>query len=332
MENKTIDFCPECRKNVEYTTEILQLQHVFKGISYSYIGKRAICPGCKKEIFVPEINDYNVSSLKAAYKQKSLISQEKLCQIPKKYNIGKRPLSKLLGWGEQTLSRYIEGDTPTKQYSDILQKIYDEPEYYLDLVEKNKHILTMAAYNKTLYATENLLGRSQIKSSKSKINLVILYLLKECGDITPLTLQKALYYIQGFYFAFFKEFLFSEDCEAWVHGPVYRQIYHKYKNYHFDPIQKIENYGNFDFTINEKMIIDSIIKYFCCYSGKILEKFTHAELPWLKTRGDLPFDSGCDRIIPKEEIGNYFNSVKEKYQMLSPADIKSYSLHLWYQI
>ena len=50
------------------------------------------------------------------------------------------------------------------------------------------------------------------KSADSKINTVIQYLLNQCEDITPLALQKALYYIQGFYFAFFQTFLFTEDC------------------------------------------------------------------------------------------------------------------------
>ena len=45
------------------------------------------------------------------------------------------------------------------------------------------------------------------------------YLLYKCEDITPLALQKALYYVQGFYYAFEGRFLFDEDCEAWVHGP-----------------------------------------------------------------------------------------------------------------
>ena len=29
-----------------------------------------------------------------------------------------------------------------------------------------------------------------------------------------IALQKALYYIQGFYYAFYKEFLFAENCQA----------------------------------------------------------------------------------------------------------------------
>lgn len=60
-------------------------------------------------------------------------------------------------------------------------------------------------------------------------------MLYKCEDITPLVLQKALYYDQGFYYAFEGQFIFNEDCEAWVHGPVYRKVYNRYSTYRFDP-------------------------------------------------------------------------------------------------
>ena len=120
-------------------------------------------------------------------------------------------------------------------------------------------------------------------------------------------------------------FLFSEDCEAWVHGPVYREIYNRYSSYRFDPI---ESNGEFDvsvFTDAEKAVVDSVIQNFCCYSGKILERFTHSEMPWLKTRGSLPADAHYTRIITKEDIGDYFSAVKQKYNMLTPNDIENYA-------
>lgn len=40
--------------------------------------------------------------------------------------------------GEQTLTRYCDGDMPTKQYSEILLRIYNEPSYYSELPEKGK--------------------------------------------------------------------------------------------------------------------------------------------------------------------------------------------------
>ena len=52
----------------------------------------------------------------------------------------------------------------------------------------------------------------------------------EAGDvITPLKLQKLLYYAQGWTLAILNKNLFEEDFQAWTHGPAIPSIYRKYK-------------------------------------------------------------------------------------------------------
>ena len=162
-------------------------------------------------------------------------------------------------------------------------------------------------------------------SEESKINRVINYILNRCGDITPLALQKSLYYVQGFYYAFNNEFLFEEDCQAWAHGPVYPEVYYKYKHYKFDPIKSKIEVSDTIFTSSELIIIENVIKHFCCYSGKVLEKFTHSEYPWLKTRGKISELKSSTETIKKEYIEKYFKDVREKYNMINPNDIESYA-------
>jgi len=86
------------------------------------------------------------------------------------------------------------------------------------------------------------------------------------------------------------------------------------------------------FTTSEKAILNSVIKNFCCYSGKTLEKFTHLEKPWRHTRCGLPVDAHSNRIISKELLGEYFIAVKEKFCMLNPGDIGEYSQAIFEQI
>lgn len=325
-------FCEECRNDVAFTVNEKEMEGTIKGEKYSYIGKEAHCMDCGSGIYVAEVNDFNLKALYDVYREKNnIVPLELILAIPEKYAIGKRPLSLLLGWGEQTFSRYCDGDMPTKQYSEILQKIYDDPCYYAEILENNKgNLKTTASYEKSKRAVNELLGRTQ--STKTKIDLAIEYLLSQCGDITPLALQKALYYIQGFYYAFYKIYLFSEECEAWVHGPVYREIYFRYRDYRFDPIEGNDEFDDSVFSSSEKAILDSIVKNVCCYSGKVLEKFTHSESPWLFTRGELPTTAASDRIIHKEQIGDYFSAVKEKYNMINPNDIKSYTQSMFEQM
>ena len=360
-DNKT--FCEECRNEVEYSTKSIPMTASIKGKQYSYTGTEAHCKECGSAVYVPEIIDANLRALYDEYrKENNIIPLDKINEIPTKYSIGKRPLSLLLGWGEQTFSRFADGDIPSKQYSDILQRIYNDPEYYLQLLISNKNNLKSAlSYEKSYKATQKLLLKSNNSSSNNgsintdssnKINYVIKYLLVKCEDITPLALQKSLYYIQGFYFAFYKSFLFTDDCQAWVHGPVYKDVYLRYKDYTFTPIDSptteisgIKSSGKLadykyaqksDITrltaeltttlsATEKAICDSVIDNICCYSGKELERFTHHEEPWILTRGNLKADDSSNKIISKNIIGEYFTKIKEKYNMINPDDIHQYA-------
>ena len=330
MTEKT--FCEDCRNDVEYTTVSVPMTGTIKGKEYHYTGTEARCADCGSLVFVPEISDDNLRSLYNVFREENgIVSLDVICAIPEKYDIGKRPLSLLLGWGELTFSRYCDGDIPTRQYSDILQRIYNEPQFYSELLEANKaNLKSQRTYEKTRRAVDALL--SVDAPLNSKINTVIQYLLYQCEDITPLALQKALYYIQGFHFAFYRTFLFPEDCQAWTHGPVYRDIYFRYRDYRFDPIEKTTTFDTSVFSASEKAICDSVINNICCYSGKILERFTHNEAPWLTTRGDLPDSAPSDRIIEESVIGAYFDAVKAKYNMVNPRDIKDYAQDMFQQL
>ncbi len=318
-------FCEECRDDVNYIEISVPMVGTIKVKEYRYIGKEAHCADCGSRLFIPEFSDFNLRALYDMYRRENgIISLEQIREIPEKYSIGKRPLSLLLGWGEQTFSRYADGDMPTRQYSDILMRIYNDPAFYSELLEANKGNLKSAlAYEKSRRAVEALL--SVELTADNKINTVIQYLLNQCEDITPLALQKALYYVQGFYFAFYKTFLFSEDCQAWVHGPVYRDIYFRYRDYRFDPIKKADDFDASVFSSGEKAICDSVINCICCYSGKVLERFAHNEAPWLTARGDLPVSESSDRTIEKSLIADYFSTIKAKYNMVNPNDIKEYA-------
>lgn len=143
-------------------------------------------------------------------------------------------------------------------------------------------------------------------------------------------MQKQLYYSQGFHIVFTGEYLFHNNCEAWAHGPVYRNVYYKYKGYGYNPIEDRDyKYGEIKLATVEKELLDSVIRNFGCYSGKVLDKMTHAEEPWRATRIGLSDNEGSDLIIDKKLIGKYFNEIKSKYNMFNTSDIRDYSSDLF---
>ena len=312
-------FCEECRKFVEYDVFEELVTVTLKNTEIRYKEKYAKCKECGCDIFVEELNDLNLRAVNDKYREiNDIMSLAKVIEIPEMYNIGKRPLSLLLGWGEQTYTRYCDDYIPLPQYSDLLKKIYNNPYEYLLILEKNKDKISNITYKRSKKATEELLYKDSIL-----IDDVSNYILKST-EITPLALQKALYYVQGFYAAFFGGFMFKENCEAWVHGPVYRGLYNKYSKFEYRNIETLEK-SNAKFTDEQKTIIDSVIEHFCCYSGKVLENFTHKEKPWQKAREGLNDLEPSNNEIEKLEIMKYFKEVKEKYKIVKPCDISLYS-------
>ena len=322
-------FCENCRDMVDYSVKTVNKEKTIKGKTIRYVGKEAYCEECKEEIFVAEIRDYNLMQLDAAYREaEDLIKVTDIERILERYDIGKRPLSMLLGWGEGTLTRYVDGDTPSKPYSDILKRILVDKAYYRDLLEQNKERISEVAYRKSLTATEKI---PETEGNEiSKLESAVKYLLMQTSEITPLALQKLLYFAQGFKKAFADTFMFEEDCEAWAHGPVYRDVYHKYREYGYNPIEEGHlSYENINLTDDEKELLDHIILYFGCYSGKILENMTHSEEPWRIARRGLVEGERSERVIEKQDIDAYFKNVKEKYKMLNFKDIKDYAKDLF---
>lgn len=321
MKEKTL--CDHCLDFKTFTIHNKELTGTLKNVKYKYAGKVAVCDCCGNEIYVGSVNDHNLTKLYDEYRRvNDIISLDDVRNISKKYNIGKRPLSNLLGWGELTYTRYCDGNIPTKQYSDELKRINKDPIYYLKLLEENKDKLeSELAYKKSKKKTIELINGNE---SNTKIDKVIKYLISRCGEITPLGLQKALYYAQGLYYAFFKEYLFEDECEAWVHGPVYKDVYHRFKDYQYNPIQQYGNITESEFSADELDVIDAVVKYVCCYRATVLEEFTHNEMPWIMARADVKDNEATNIIIDKSIIGDYFSTVKENYEMQSPKDIKGY--------
>ena len=61
------------------------------------------------------------------------------------------------------------------------------------------------------------------------------------SPITPMKLQKLLYYAQGWCLAIADESLIDEQIEAWKWGPVIRSIYHEFKEFGNSPISRPAN-------------------------------------------------------------------------------------------
>ena len=262
-----------------------------------------------------------------------VIEKEEIEEILEKYCIGKKPLSLVLGWGEVTIIRYLEGKRPDKFHSDVLWAIKNDVNEMLKYLEKNRDFITDVAYKKAISRIMEI----KLEEDRSKIYLISKHIIAKIGDITPLALQKILYYIQGFSSVFLEKEMFIEDCEAWVHGPVYKEIYDRFKVYRYHPIEG-ENFQLYsslkDTVIKDKEIelIDAVIKHYGCYSGKVLEEMTHDSRPWQLARLGVGMDENSNQVIKKEDIQLFFRKICQEYKIESVSEIAKYSKKMFQKV
>lgn len=325
-------FCEICNELVEYKIKKRIREEIINNKIVSFNELYAICKKCNNEVYVEKLYDQNMLEYSEKIKEiNGIITIKEIEEILKKYAIGKKPLSLVLGWGETTIIRYLEGNTPEKVYSDILKKVLDDPNTMHEYLEKNKDLITSVAYKRTLGKIMEL----KLIEDQSKIYLISKHIIARMEDITPLALQKILYYIQGFSTYFFDRPIFNDNAEAWVHGPVYREIYDRFSYYRYNPISKneFESYNEIN-SLNDKEInlIDSVINNFGVYSGKTLEKMTHTTIPWEEGRKELSEEEYSSNIIDIDTMKDYFTNIGKKYKMKSVSDISKYVSSIFKEI
>lgn len=151
-----------------------------------------------------------------------------------------------------------------------------------------------------------------VNMNKSKVTIfdVANFFLKivdrDSGStITPLKMQKILYYAQGYYLGKYSKALFNEDFQAWAHGPANPEIYDKYKRYGSNSIDEPTE-ELFDFDESTTNFLLNIWDTFGIYDGKYLEQLTHTETPWINARKGYEPGERCEVIIQKNTMREFF--------------------------
>jgi uncharacterized phage-associated protein len=126
---------------------------------------------------------------------------------------------------------------------------------------------------------------------------------EDAGDlISNLKLQKLVYYAQGFHLAFYGKSLFNSDIEAWDHGPVVPELYHKYKQHGSGGIPLPTNVDFAKYDEDTRALLDEIHEVFGQYSAWKLRNMTHNEPPWKNTKYG---------VISQKVMKEYFETLIE---------------------
>lgn len=133
---------------------------------------------------------------------------------------------------------------------------------------------------------------------------------REHGDyLTPLKLQKLVFYADAWHMVTEGEELIPDRFEAWVHGPVVRQLYSRFSGYKWNPITGDVPETSLSETVQD--FLSEIYRVFGHFTGYELEQLTHQERPWIAARGALPPDAPCSNLIDKSLTRDFYTALSE---------------------
>lgn len=120
----------------------------FRGDEYEYLYSCYECEITKERFTTTLIDEENVQQVYRQYREKyGIPSSEEIASLKDKYGVSSARLSLILGFGENQISNYIDGEVPNRANGKTLSAIKDPYvfERYLDL---SKSQLSTNAYNK----------------------------------------------------------------------------------------------------------------------------------------------------------------------------------------
>ena len=145
----------------------------------------------------------------------------------------------------------------------------------------------------------------------------------ENKTLSPMKIQKLVYFAHGWHWALTDKPLIDERVQAWTYGPVISSLYHGFKEYGTSSITNLLfsslpepndhkiSFGYPKVASGDQYVIDLLDRIWEVYgplSAIKLSNLTHDEDgPWKKALGNRwPGERGVE--IPPQEIKGYFSS------------------------
>lgn len=313
--------CFECATVNEY--EMRQVVRKYEGEGYSFELEVEVpfCPKCGNQLVSETIEeDIREKANRIIRSQRDIITKEEILEILNKYNTSQKFMSRLLNWGEITLTRYITGNyTPNQENSNRLKSLKN-PYVFQELlnlkcIETKDVIRTEKSFAKAQKSVN--IEFQKIEQENNKIFSVIHWFLHQSTEempITHLALEKLLYFVQSWSITLNGRWMFEDDCQAWIHGAVYPKAYQVFKNFGYRPLPKVDS--EISLSNDDTKILELVKKYYHdIYNAKTLEKVCHLEKPYQEARIGYLAEQVCQQIISKEQIKKYYEEIAQKYNI-----------------
>jgi uncharacterized phage-associated protein len=133
------------------------------------------------------------------------------------------------------------------------------------------------------------------------------YILKKCGPMSAMKLQKLVYYSQAWSLVWEDRPLFQAEIQAWASGPVVPILYHKHKGQFL--LKDWQDGSPKKINQDDKETIDVVLRAYAHFNAQVLSELTHREAPWKDARRGTPPGVRSNAEITHEAMSEYYSSL-----------------------
>jgi uncharacterized phage-associated protein len=142
----------------------------------------------------------------------------------------------------------------------------------------------------------------------------IIWKVCEGGEfLNQLKLQKLAYYAEAWSWAIDGKPLTGSPFQAWVHGPVSRELFDRFKATKslYSAMLSTDIRPEFNpeaIDSDERAHIDRVLDVYASLTGSQLETMTHQEDPWVEARKGYGPTERCEVEINTETMRKYYGA------------------------
>lgn len=129
--------------------------------------------------------------------------------------------------------------------------------------------------------------------------------------VTPLEIQRLVFFAQAWYLANNGRAMFKEDFEAWATGPVEPSIFMRFEHLASSSIPEIE--GAREIGGDRLEVLKSVQDQYGCYKNrKLAELSREPGGPWENARRGLAPEAASSAVITKEAMKKFYGEKIQK--------------------
>ena len=135
------------------------------------------------------------------------------------------------------------------------------------------------------------------------------YILKKCGSLTVMKLQKLVYYSQAWSLVWDERPLFRARIEAWANGPVVPALYRAHRGFYSVSRHSFDGDPS-ALTNSEVGTVNAVIRHYGKRDSSYLSQLTHREAPWSDARRGLSAGERGNNEITHAALAEYYSSLQ----------------------